>query len=183
MLVESSQAALRAELAASRSSARRAVTALQASITAWNEAIGGGRSALSELSNLRLRQLHLPELSLGKMNSIPGLRDAAEKKLKYQIHKQQDALATASCQLHQALQQMMQALMQLHDQQRAARTLAGLPVFACLTVQQLCKLVDGVVEQYTLQYQVSQVTCSPQQWHASMLLSMSFGWTVRTAVP
>ena len=83
-----------AELRASRTAVRRAHTLVLRAITEWDEQAASGRQALLELSNLQLRQLHLPALQLDKLKHIDDLLPAAARALQHQLHEQQDRLTS-----------------------------------------------------------------------------------------
>ena len=101
-------------------------------------AVSDGKAAATALSNAALTQLHLPALPLGLLADVPGLRPAAEAKLRQQLSTAVAALSACLERLGEAVAGLAAAadsLQQLVQRDAAAPVLAEAPVFASLPLR------------------------------------------------
>ena len=99
-----------------------------------------GKRAATALTNASLTQLHLPALPLGLLAGVPGLRLAAEAKLRQQQAAALEELGACLQRLREAaagLGAASDSLRQLLDAEAAAPLLAEAPVFASLPLRLL----------------------------------------------
>ena len=118
---------------------------------ATQAAVSSGKAAATTLTNAALTQLHLPALPLGLLGDVPGLRAAAEAKLRLQ---QDEALATLSACLESlreavaGLAAAADSLRQLAERDAAAPVLAEAPVFASLPLHLVAAMLAEVHAQH-----------------------------------
>ncbi|PRW57222.1 putative uncharacterized protein LOC105043418 isoform X1 [Chlorella sorokiniana] len=130
---------------------RLAVNAIHSSLDAWKAAVSDGKAAATTLTNAALTQLHLPALPLVLLGDVPGLRPAAEAKLRQQQDEALAALKACLERLHEAVAGLAAAadsLHQLAERDAAAPLLAKAPVFATLPLHLVAAMLAEVHSQH-----------------------------------
>lgn len=149
--MDGSDLSLRADLQMARTCVRRTVTCIRSAISSWQDSSISGRTALNSLSNTHLRQLHLDQLDCAKIRNVPTVREGASRALRYKLLDEQDDLMDAVHVLEGAVVEMTEALAAVKRRAEATPTLADVPVFSCLALQQVHAHLENIVNGYSSQ--------------------------------
>jgi hypothetical protein len=149
-----SEVSRRGDLQLARTCVRRALTCIRSAISSWKDSSISGRTALNSLSNTHLRQLHLAQLDCGKMRNVPSIREGASRALRYKLFDEIEALMDAVHVLEGAVVKMREALGAVKARAGATPSVADVPVFSCLALQQVHAHLENIVSGYTAQLPV-----------------------------